>query len=439
MSQAPFSKPDVNEVVNSSPVFKKHLSLIHWSGVSLPNAWSKRHIGLVVITLLVLGLQLTACGNTAPTPISSASPTSNSTSQPNTPSATNGSGSNSASTPTTGATTTPTTGQTSTPTVGATITPTIGATTTPTTGSTATPTAVPTATPTTGVTSTPTPVPTPDPSSFTVTEAGVSFSGIAGISDPASHQIQVNYTAAGSLTWKVTASTDDGANWLTVNPSSDTMSETNKQEPITITASNLKANLSPGSYTGTLSFTPVNPNHDNTVSVSLLVGPGVLSLNPTNGAAGTSVVISGYGFTKASGVTFGSVAASSFTVDSDNQITAVSPAGSGTVDVKVTNPGFTSLITAGDKFTYNSPPAPPTISGINPASGSAAGGTIVTINGTGFTGATGVSFGSTATSAFKIDSDTQITVTSPASTSTGTVSLTVTTPNGSASAQFTYT
>lgn len=84
-----------------------------------------------------------------------------------------------------------------------------------------------------------------------------------------------------------------------------------------------------------------------------------------------------------------------------------------------------------------SPTPSPTVSKISPSSGPAAGGTSVIITGTGFTGATGVSFGGTAASGFTVDSDTQITATSPAGS--GMVTLTVTTPNGTASAQFTYT
>jgi uncharacterized membrane protein len=79
----------------------------------------------------------------------------------------------------------------------------------------------------------------------------------------------------------------------------------------------------------------------------------------------------------------------------------------------------------------------PSVSKVSPASGPVAGGTSVTITGTGFTGATGVSFGGTAASNFTVGSDTQITAISPAGS--GTVTLTVTTPNGTASAQFTYT
>ncbi len=56
-------------------------------------------------------------------------------------------------------------------------------------------------------------------------------------------------------------------------------------------------------------------------------------------------------------------------------------------------------------------------------------GAVVTINGSGFTGATEVKFGSVATTEFTVDSDTKITATAPAGS--GTVHVTVTTAEGS--------
>ncbi len=72
--------------------------------------------------------------------------------------------------------------------------------------------------------------------------------------------------------------------------------------------------------------------------------------------------------------------------------------------------------------------AVPAITTLAPSSGTAAGGTSVTITGTDFTGATGVSFGGTAASAFTVNSATSVTATAPAGT--GTVDVTVTTAAG---------
>ena len=123
--------------------------------------------------------------------------------------------------------------------------------------------------------------------------------------------------------------------------------------------------------------------------------PTVTGISPNSGpaAGGTSVTITGTGFTGATAVNFGATAATGVTVVDDTTITATSPAGTGVVDVTVVTPAGTSATSAADQFTYI---APPTVTGISPTSGPEAGGTTVTITGTGFTGATAVNFGTTA-------------------------------------------
>ncbi|MFR9751962.1 IPT/TIG domain-containing protein [Nocardia sp. 004] len=70
--------------------------------------------------------------------------------------------------------------------------------------------------------------------------------------------------------------------------------------------------------------------------------PAIDSLSPNSGpaAGGTSVTIAGIGFTDAATVAFGPTSAV-FTIDSDTQITAISPANTAgtTVDVFITAPG----------------------------------------------------------------------------------------------------
>ena len=103
------------------------------------------------------------------------------------------------------------------------------------------------------------------------------------------------------------------------------------------------------------------------------------------------MTITGTGFTGATAVDFGATPATSVHVVSATQITATSPAETaGTVDVTVTTAGGTSATSSADQFTYV---AAPTVTGVSPAAGPLAGGTAVTITGTGFTGATAVDFG----------------------------------------------
>jgi hypothetical protein len=167
-------------------------------------------------------------------------------------------------------------------------------------------------------------------------------------------------------------------------------------------------------------------------------GPTVSKVEPNTGSAagGTSVTITGTGFTGATAVKFGSNSAASFTVASPTSITAVSPAGSGTVDVTVTGPAATSPTSTADQFTYE----PLTVTKVEPNRGPPGGGTTVTITGTGFTGATAVHFGTVSATSFTVNSATSITAVSPKGR--GKVEITVTTPAGtsptSPADQFTY-
>ncbi len=188
---------------------------------------------------------------------------------------------------------------------------------------------------------------------------------------------------------------------------------------------------STGSYTTTVSISDIGGSRasaQGTASV-LPPAPAVTQVNPSSGptAGGTSVTITGTNFTGATGVAFGSTAATSVAVNSATQITATAPAGTaGTVDVTVTTPSGTSPTGAADQYTYVSRPI---ITSISPTAGPTAGGTIVTITGTNLQGASAVNFGGTAATAFTVNSGTKITATAPAGTA-GTVDVTVTTVGG---------
>jgi uncharacterized repeat protein (TIGR02543 family) len=167
--------------------------------------------------------------------------------------------------------------------------------------------------------------------------------------------------------------------------------------------------------------------------------PVVTDVSPAIGliGGGTVVTIAGSGFSGATGVSFGGTAAASFTVNSDTSITATSPAqATGTIDVTVTTAlGGTSAAVAADRFIYVQVPS---ITGVSPSVGPAAGGTVVTITGSSFTGATGVSFGGTAAAKFTVNSDASITAVSPVHAD-GTADVTVTGLGGtSAAGQFFY-
>jgi hypothetical protein len=171
--------------------------------------------------------------------------------------------------------------------------------------------------------------------------------------------------------------------------------------------------------------------------------PVVGAITPNKGTTdgGTVVTITGSNLDWATAVSFGGVAATSFTVNADGSITATAPpAAAGIVDVTVTSSQGTSATSPADQFTYVAPP--PAVMGISPSSGSVSGGTTVTISGSHFTGATAVYFGGTAAASFTVNSDNTITAVSPAG-SPGTVDITIVTASGTSATepwdQFTYT
>jgi uncharacterized repeat protein (TIGR02543 family) len=113
--------------------------------------------------------------------------------------------------------------------------------------------------------------------------------------------------------------------------------------------------------------------------------------------------------------------------------------GSGTAYADGAAYAFGANVTLYAQWTANSPgggnTAPPTITGISPASGLAVGGTRVTITGTNFTGANLVDFGSTAATNVNVVNSTTITVSSPAGPG-GPDNVTVTTLGGTSAMSF---
>ncbi|MGD0081318.1 MAG: IPT/TIG domain-containing protein, partial [Methanoregula sp.] len=213
----------------------------------------------------------------------------------------------------------------------------------------------------------------------------------------------------------------------------------------------ITATSPPSSNTGAVDITVVTPGGTSATSAAdrfTYVLPTVTGISPPNGTTlgGTVVSISGTAFTGVTAVKFGSTPATSYTFNNDTSITAIAPAGTGTIDITVITPGGTSATSASDRFTYVLPPvtgistAPPIVTGISPANGTILGGTSVSISGTAFTGVTAVKFGSTPATSYTFNNDTSITTIAPAGN--GTIDITVITPGGtsatSAAGKFTY-
>ncbi|WP_327287385.1 IPT/TIG domain-containing protein [Streptomyces sp. NBC_01198] len=163
-----------------------------------------------------------------------------------------------------------------------------------------------------------------------------------------------------------------------------------------------------------------------------LSAPSLISVSPNQGPAtgGNTVVLTGTGLTGATAVTFGTHAATSYTVNSATQITAVAPAGTGAVPVTVTTTGGTSNTVV---YTYV---AAPVLTGLAPAQGPTDAGAGVTLTGTGLTTTGTVSFGAVP-AAFTVLSDTTVVAQAPAGP-VGPVAVTVTTSGGTSNSR-TYT
>jgi len=154
--------------------------------------------------------------------------------------------------------------------------------------------------------------------------------------------------------------------------------------------------------------------------------PTVTSFSPPSGGFGTSITITGTNFTGATVVKFHGVAATSFTVVSDTQITTTVPTTATTGPISITNSKGTG--TSATNFTVAT-----SISTVAPSSGAV--GTTVTITGASFTGATLVKFNGTS-APFTIVSDTKITATVPLGATTGTISVTSPSGTGASTTNF---
>ncbi|MET9351755.1 IPT/TIG domain-containing protein [Streptomyces sp. NPDC006617] len=156
--------------------------------------------------------------------------------------------------------------------------------------------------------------------------------------------------------------------------------------------------------------------------------PTITTINPTQGptTGGTVVTLTGTAMTGTTAVRFGSTNATSFSVNSASQITAVSPPrAAGAAAVTLIHPtGNSNSVT----FTYVVAQVPQ-VTGVTPVSGPTAGGTTVILSGTGFTGATAVTFAGVPATSFLVNSATQITAVSPSGVA-GAAAVAVTAPGG---------
>lgn len=151
----------------------------------------------------------------------------------------------------------------------------------------------------------------------------------------------------------------------------------------------------PAQTAGARNVTVTNTDNQSasiTNGYTYLSPPTVTGVSPDSGAlaGGTVVTITGTNFFSGATVDFGGSSCGSVFVTSATSITCTTTARvAGTVNVTVTNVDTQTATIAG-AFTYR---AAPTITSVTPSAGALAGGTSVTISGTGFVSGVTASFG----------------------------------------------
>lgn len=197
--------------------------------------------------------------------------------------------------------------------------------------------------------------------------SGATITGLSPTSGPTTGGTTVTITGTGL--GGATGVTFDGVpgTGFTVNPAGTTVKV-----------------VTPPNAAGPAAVKLVFPAGEISAPTFTYVAPTITSVVPNEGPStgGTTVTITGTGLGGATGVNFGNTPGTNLVVDpSGTSLTVVTPPGTpGTVDVTVLIPGANA--TAPDAFTYQA--APPVIDTLTPGRGSTAGGTTVTIHGTGF-------------------------------------------------------
>lgn len=143
------------------------------------------------------------------------------------------------------------------------------------------------------------------------------------------------------------------------------------------------------------------------------------SEGPSTGGTQVSIAGSGLGTATAEEVLFGTLPATAVVSASDSLLVVDSPPSSvlGTVPLSVATPNGTAQWPNG--FDYSM-----TVTSILPASGPVAGGTVLTIRGSGFLQVFGIQFGSTTADTMVVTDDTHLTVITPPATAPGNTDLT---------------
>jgi aryl-phospho-beta-D-glucosidase BglC (GH1 family) len=166
------------------------------------------------------------------------------------------------------------------------------------------------------------------------------------------------------------------------------------------------------------STTAVNPP----TAVATYVQPGIMNFSPSTGPVGTVVTLNGRGFSGLNKAWIGNARNGTVKVISDTQAQVTIPAGATTGAIGIFNPSFAAFTAT--TFTVASANVALKQQGImnfSPASGPV--GTVVTLNGNGFTGSSTAWIGAAKNATVRVISDKQIQLTIPAGATSGAIGI----------------
>lgn len=178
-------------------------------------------------------------------------------------------------------------------------------------------------------------------------------------------------------------------------------------------ATSISATVPSGATTGSITVTTTGGTA--TSSGIYYVAPVITSFTPSKGSIGATVTITGLNFTPDMVVKFNDVQSTFFVVTNNTSITAEVPTGA-------TSGKITAINSVGSGSSFLNFYVKPAITSFTPIAVNV--GTVVTIKGTNFSGASAVSFGSIPAASYTVVNDTTITATVPVGATRDHISIT---------------
>lgn len=167
--------------------------------------------------------------------------------------------------------------------------------------------------------------------------------------------------------------------------------------------------------------------------------PSISGFSPASGPAGTVISVQGSNFKNLTSATVGGVAAA-LRLSSPKLAYVTVPSNAVSGPIGLANASYSTTSSAGFTVTASAPAptyAQPLVSGFSPGSGAV--GTVVTVSGSGFTGATGARVGSSSTVGVSVASDSSLSFAVPSGAASGVITISNPQYSGSSSTSFTVT